>query len=100
MESPFDNWFNGLPRKERAKMPGPKIDMQVSFNAGMKRAKSNCDLCKATMQLEAINTIFFMGAASRKEALQELGLMEEKYAVLAENEGLLMLAEVIREGKP
>jgi len=100
MESPFDTWFNGLPRKEKANMLSPKIDMQISFNAGAEKAKSKCDLCKAAMQLEAINTIFFMGAASRKEALQELGLMEEKYAVLAEDEGLLMLAEAIREGKP
>lgn len=98
--SKFDVWFNGLPRKERNKMIGPKVDMQHCFNAGYDLGIGDIDSKKAVAQLNAINTIFFMGNTNRNEALRELGLVDEKYAQLAEDDGLLVLAEVIRGEKP
>lgn len=56
-----------------------------------------CDLCKAGVQLRALDTIFFMGHMSQAQALRELGLIEEQYAQLAEAEGLPRLAVEIRE---
>lgn len=54
------------------------------------------DVCLATCQMNVLNVVLTMGGMSMEQAIVELALAEEKYAMLADIDGLQEVARAIR----
>lgn len=59
--------------------------------------KKFCDECKATCQMNVLNVVLFGGGMNMEQSLIQLGLINPKYARLADKEGLDMVAFNIRK---